>query len=66
MATHSNILAWKTRMDRGAWQTTVCGVTKSQARLRMSNSAQHMLPGKKSLNKRGRQYLFSTVFCRTV
>ena len=30
MATHSSILAWKNPMDRGAWQVTVYGVTKSQ------------------------------------
>ena len=33
MATHSNILAWRIPMDRGAWQATVCGVAKSQTRL---------------------------------
>ena len=30
MATHSSILAWRIPMDRGAWQTAVHGVTKSQ------------------------------------
>ena len=30
MATHSSILAWSIPMDRGAWQATVYGVTKSQ------------------------------------
>ena len=30
MATHSSILAWRIPVDRGAWQVTVCGVTKSQ------------------------------------
>ena len=30
MATHSSILAWRIPKDRGAWQTTVHGVTKSQ------------------------------------
>ena len=30
MATHSSILALKNPMDRGAWQTTVHGVTKSR------------------------------------
>ena len=30
MATHSSILAWKIPKDRGAWQTIVHGVTKSQ------------------------------------
>ena len=33
MATHSNILAWKIPMDRGAWQATVHGVSKSGTRL---------------------------------
>ena len=32
-ATHSNILAWKIPMDRGAWQATVHGVTKSWTQL---------------------------------
>ena len=30
MATQSRILAWRIPMDRGAWQATVHGVTKSQ------------------------------------
>ena len=30
MATHSNILAWRIPMDRGAGLTTVRGVAKSQ------------------------------------
>ena len=34
MATHSGILASRIPMDRGAWQATVHGVTKSQIRLR--------------------------------
>ena len=29
MATHSSILAWRIPMDRGAWQATVHGVTKT-------------------------------------
>ena len=29
MATHSSILAWRIPMDRGAWQATVHGITKS-------------------------------------
>ena len=33
MAIHSSILARKIPMDRGAWQATVHGVTKSQTRL---------------------------------
>ena len=34
MATHTSILAWRTPMDRGAWQVTIHGVTKSCIRLR--------------------------------
>ena len=33
MATHSGIPAWRIPMDRGAWQATVHGVTKSQTQL---------------------------------
>ena len=33
MTTHSSILAWRIRMDRGAWRATVHVVTKSQTRL---------------------------------
>ena len=33
MVTHSNILAWKNLMDRGAWWATVHGIAKSQTRL---------------------------------
>ena len=40
MTTHSSILTWRIPMDRGAWQVTVHGVTKSQTRL--SNSEQHI------------------------
>ena len=29
-ATHSSILAWRIPMDRGAWQATVHGVSKSE------------------------------------
>ena len=39
MAAHSNILAWRISMDRGAWQDTVHGVAKNRTRL--SNQAQH-------------------------
>ena len=35
MTTYSSILAWKNHMDRGAWQATVQGVTKSQTRSSM-------------------------------
>ena len=34
MATHSSILAWRIPMDRGAWRTTVHGVTQSQTQLK--------------------------------
>ena len=30
MATHSSMLAWNKPMDRGTWQATVHGVTKSR------------------------------------
>ena len=33
MAIDSNILAWRTPMDKGAWQATVHGVAKSRTRL---------------------------------
>ena len=29
-ATHSNILAWRILMDKGAWWATACGVAKSR------------------------------------
>ena len=29
MATHSNILAWRIPMDRGAWRATVLGLQES-------------------------------------
>ena len=29
MATHSNVLAWRISIDRGAWRATVQGVAKS-------------------------------------
>ena len=34
MATHSSILAWRIRMDRGTWRVTVHRVSKSQTRLK--------------------------------
>ena len=33
MTTNSSILAWRIPMDRGAWQATFHGVSKSQIRL---------------------------------
>ena len=33
MATHSNILGQENSMDRGTWQATFHGVTKSQTQL---------------------------------
>ena len=33
MATHSSMLTWRIPMDRGAWQATVHGITKSPIRL---------------------------------
>ena len=30
MVSHSTILAWRIPMDRGAWQTIVHGIKKSQ------------------------------------
>ena len=30
MAIHSTVLAWRTPMDRGAWQATAHGFAKSQ------------------------------------
>ena len=41
MATHSNILAWRIPMDRGAWWAIVHGVAKSQTRLKQL-SIQHI------------------------
>ena len=38
MATHSSIFAWKNPMDRGAWQTTVRGVTKESDRTQLLNN----------------------------
>ena len=34
MATHSNILAWRIPMDRGAWGAMVHRVAKSQTQLK--------------------------------
>ena len=37
MATHSSTLAWRIPVDRGAWQATVPGVTKSQTLLNLND-----------------------------
>ena len=42
MTTHSSILAWRIPMDRGAWQATVHGVTKSQTRLKPLNTGTNL------------------------
>ena len=33
MATHSNILAWRIPVNRGAWQAAVHGIVKGRTRL---------------------------------
>ena len=33
MVTHSSVLAWRTPMDRGAWEATVHGVAKSRTQV---------------------------------
>ena len=33
IATHSNILAWRIPLERGAWRTTAHGVTKCWTQL---------------------------------
>ena len=38
IATHSSIPAWRIPMDRGSWQATVHGVSKSQIRLSIKHS----------------------------
>ena len=40
MAIHSSILAWRIPMERGAWQATVHGVTKSRTRLKRLSRVQ--------------------------
>ena len=41
-ATHSDILAWRIPMDRGAWRAAVRGVAKSRTQL---SAARRFLPG---------------------
>ena len=50
MATHSSILAWRLPMDRGAWQVTVHGFTKSRTRLKQLSMAQQG-PGKMEVRR---------------
>ena len=45
MATHSTICAWRIPMNRGAWQATVHGVTKSQTWLSNSTASIYSLLG---------------------
>ena len=45
MATHSSILAWRTPIDRGAWQATVHGVAKSWMCLMPKHSTQYSFIG---------------------
>ena len=40
MVTHFSLLAWRIPMDRGAWQATIHGLSKSETRL--SDQAQHI------------------------
>ena len=42
MATHSSILDWRIPMNRGAWQSTVHGVTKSQTSTSISIASLNM------------------------
>ena len=38
MATHSNILAWRIPMDRGAWQATVVGLQELDTAERVTHT----------------------------
>ena len=72
MATHSNIPAWRTPMDRGAWLATVHRIAKSQTRLEQRRSHVCILPSllsqRKSFSKneankeksRAKRYLTTT------
>ena len=42
MVTHSSILARRIPMDRGAWRATVCGVAKSQTRMKRLSRHTHL------------------------
>ena len=39
MASLSSILAWRTPMDKGAWQTTAHGVAESDTTKQLSNTS---------------------------
>ena len=41
MAIHSNILAWRIPMDKGAWWATVHRVAKSQTQLKRLSTQAH-------------------------
>ena len=42
MAWHASIFAWRIPMDRRAWQTTVCGITKSRTQLSESDMTERL------------------------
>ena len=43
MATHSDILAWRIPMDRGAWQAVIHRDVESQTRLKQLSTHKHTL-----------------------
>ena len=49
MATHSSILAWKNPMNRGAWWTTVHGVTRVWHDLAIKEETPRRLCGSKAM-----------------
>ena len=59
MATHSNILAWRIPMDRGAWRATVHGVAKSW--VQMSWTQMNTAHGDPIFSFGGTPMLFSIV-----